>query len=99
MNRLKQIRNEVGMTQQQVADALGMHLTNYNKLENGSTKLSQQRMERLAAIMHKEPADFVSPPSSVRKVTVKQHIEAGAWPTIRHTASSRFSAPKHVVPQ
>ncbi|PZR79129.1 MAG: XRE family transcriptional regulator, partial [Stutzerimonas stutzeri] len=30
--RLKELREARGMTQQQMADAIGMHLTNYNKL-------------------------------------------------------------------
>lgn len=67
------------MSQQQVADALGLHITNYNRLENGKTALNQQRMEQLAQILHCAPSDFIAPPSRLRTVSVRQHIEAGAW--------------------
>lgn len=79
MMRLKEIRKSQGMTQQQVADALGLHLTNYNKLENGKTKLSAQQMEQLAKILHCSPSDFISRRSDVRVVPVRQYVAAGIW--------------------
>ena len=79
MLRLKEIRDAQGMTQQQMADALGMHLTNYNKLENGKTDMTVSRMEQLAQILHCAPSDLISPPFSVRIVSVRQFIEAGSW--------------------
>lgn len=67
------------MTQQQVADALGLHLTNYNKLENGVTDLTLTRMNQLAEILHVQPSDFITANSNIRRVTVQQHVEAGYW--------------------
>ncbi|MBP1873520.1 transcriptional regulator with XRE-family HTH domain [Ensifer adhaerens] len=79
MMRLKEIRKSQGMTQQQVADALGLHLTNYNKLENGKTKLTALQMEHLARILHCSPADFILKQGDVRIVPVRQHVAAGVW--------------------
>lgn len=79
MSRLKKIREAQGLSQQQVANALGLHITNYNKLENGKTALTQRRMEQLATILHCAPTDFMGPPSQLRAVSVRQFIEAGAW--------------------
>lgn len=79
MSRLKELREAQGMSQQEVADAIGLHLTNYNKLENGKTRLTQPRMEQLAQILHCSPSDFVSPSSSLRTVSIRQYIEAGVW--------------------
>lgn len=77
--RLKQIRESRGMTQQQVADALGIHLTNYNKLENGGTDLTVSRMEALSKILHCDVIDFISNPGKIRTVQVRQNVEAGYW--------------------
>lgn len=62
-----------------MAAELGMDLSNYNRLENGKTKLRTDKMAQIAEILHCDPADLIGPPSSVRTVSVRQHIEAGAW--------------------
>jgi len=79
MMRLKEIRKSRGMTQADVASALGLDLGNYNKLENGRTDLTVSRMEQLAKILQCEPVDFISNPSNLRTVQVRQNVEAGAW--------------------
>lgn len=79
MIRLKEIRKSQGRTQQEVADALGLHLTNYNKLENGKTDLSVSMMEKLAEILHCRPADFITPRSNIRSVQITQRVAAGIW--------------------
>ncbi|MBO9125484.1 MULTISPECIES: XRE family transcriptional regulator [unclassified Rhizobium] len=79
MLRLKEIRKSKGMTQQQVADALGLHLTNYNKLETGATEMTLTRLEQLSQILHVAPTEFISLHSNTRTVQIKQHIQAGVW--------------------
>ncbi|MDX0426311.1 helix-turn-helix domain-containing protein [Sinorhizobium meliloti] len=79
MMRLKELRKAQGMTQQEVADALHLHLTNYNKLENGKTELTVGLMERLAEILHCDPVDFISNRGNVRIVRVSQRVQAGTW--------------------
>ena len=79
MNRLKELRKARGLTQQQVADALGLHITNYNKLENGKTKLDQERIAVLARILKCDPLDLITNSQGVRIVKVRQHVQAGSW--------------------
>lgn len=77
--RLKEIRKKRGLTQQDVADALDLHFTNYNKLENGKTELTLAMMERLAEILKCDPVDLISHRGDVRFVKVTQNIAAGVW--------------------
>jgi transcriptional regulator with XRE-family HTH domain len=84
MLRIKEVRKARGMTQAQVAQRLGLDLTNYNRLENGKTELTVSRMGQLGEILHCEPSEFLAPPQpvqndNVRVVTVKQHVQAGQW--------------------
>lgn len=79
MLRLKELRESRGMTQQQVADALGIHLTNYNKLENEITEMKVSRLDDLAKILHCDPVDLISNAGRIRVVHVCQHVEAGYW--------------------
>ncbi|MFN3833757.1 MAG: helix-turn-helix domain-containing protein [Allorhizobium sp.] len=79
MIRLKELREARGLTQQQVADAMGIHLTNYNRLENGVTELNLSKMKALAGILHCEPAELIFNPGHIRVVKVQQHVQAGVW--------------------
>lgn len=79
MSRLKELRKSRGLTQQSVADALGLHITNYNRLENGKTKLDQERIVALARILKCDPLELVSNTPGVRIVKVRQHVQAGSW--------------------
>jgi len=79
MLRLKAIRKERHMTQAEVAERLGIDLTNYNRLENGKVKLTHNRMRELADIFNIEPVDLISDSSSVRTVSVRGCVEAGSW--------------------
>lgn len=76
---LKQMRKNAGLTQQQVAERLGIALPNYNHLENGKTKLDVDRMEELAKIFNCDPVDFLIERLPTRTVTVKAFVQAGAW--------------------
>ena len=46
--RLRRLRNEAGLTQQQVADQLNIHRTTYTKYERGSVNPDQQGLVQLA---------------------------------------------------
>lgn len=75
--RLWRQRSE--MTQQDVADRLGIHVTNYNRLETGKTKLSMDKLMELAAIFNCTPVDLLGPPVALRHVLVAAHVQAGYW--------------------
>jgi transcriptional regulator with XRE-family HTH domain len=50
-NNIKSIRLHRNYTQKYVAQALGMSHANYGKMENGVIGISQERMEKIAAIL------------------------------------------------
>lgn len=81
--RLKQIRKAKGLSQQDVADEMGLAQANYNKLENGKTELTLTKMERLAAILGCEPVDLIIDRDiasvATRTVKVVAYVQAGTW--------------------
>ena len=48
VRNLKRLRKEGKLTQQQVAQVLGMHRSNYSKVENGERELSLEAIIKLA---------------------------------------------------
>lgn len=49
-----------GLTQEQMAEKLGMSTTGYSKIERGETKLQTDRLEKIVAVLGMELKDFVS---------------------------------------
>jgi len=92
--RIKQLREERGLKQEEVAEKLGLHLTNYNKLENGKTELTTSRMEELAAIFGVDPVAIISEPLAFRSIEVRGVVQAGAWSEAWDwDEGSRYSVP------
>lgn len=48
--RLKEVRKAVGLTQQQVAEKLGISQNNYSYWENGKVKIDNVSLQRLAEL-------------------------------------------------
>lgn len=48
MNRLRERREELGLTQRQVAEMIGMTHPNYQKIESGSLKAEVYLAQRIA---------------------------------------------------
>ncbi|EPE99509.1 LexA family transcriptional regulator [Rhizobium grahamii] len=78
-NQLKKIRESSGKTQAEVAAEMDISTENYNRLEKGKTELTLSKLKRLAEIFHREPADFISDTGHVRRVSIRQHVQAGQW--------------------
>ncbi len=53
--RVRALRLERGLTQQQLADAVGVHRVNLNKVENGRTDLGVSHVRRLAEALDVDP--------------------------------------------
>lgn len=77
--QLKAIRTARGLSQADIAAALGIATENYNKLENGKTELTYSRMKQLADILHVDPVDLISEHQGTRTVRVRAFVEAGMW--------------------
>ncbi len=55
---LKQIRNEVGLQQKDVATQLGLSIASYSKKENGQIKVSIIEAKKLSEIFNKELSEI-----------------------------------------
>lgn len=57
---LKQIRNEVGLQQKDVATQLGLSIASYSKKENGQIKVSIIEAKKLSEIFQRELNEIFS---------------------------------------
>ncbi|MBA3783222.1 MAG: helix-turn-helix transcriptional regulator [Nocardioides sp.] len=56
--RVRELRQERGVTQQQLADAIGVHRVNLNRFENGRADLGVSRIRALAEALNVEPSQL-----------------------------------------
>ncbi|MBA7572519.1 hypothetical protein ES708_14302 [subsurface metagenome] len=58
IQKIIQLRKKKGLTQQHMADKLGIALYNYGKLERGITNITLQRLDEIAEVLEVTVADF-----------------------------------------
>jgi len=61
MNKLKQFREEAGLTQKQIAEKLGVSESYYCQLENNKRRMPLQLALDVSAIRKKTPNDIFLP--------------------------------------
>ena len=61
MNKLKQFREEAGLTQKQIAEKLGVSESYYCLLENNKRRMPLQLALDVSAILKKTPNDIFLP--------------------------------------
>lgn len=78
--KLRTLRLKRGLSQQNVADDLGLSATAYSKIENGRTNISVRRLHQLAYYFYVFTADFLDPRrelpryiNEVDELTEKEH--------------------------
>lgn len=59
-NKLRIFRNISQLTQEEMAEKLGMSVAGYAKIERGQTKLNFDKLEQIAQIFNISVEDFVS---------------------------------------
>ncbi len=74
-NRIKEIRREAGMTQDEVAAALGKTKGQISKLENGHTEITGSWLSALAKLFGRKPEEFIA--QEIYKVPVLGYVGAG----------------------
>lgn len=74
-NRIKEIRVQADMTQDEVAAALGKTKSQISKLENGKMELTGTWLSSLAKLFDRRPEEFIS--EQVYKVPVLGYVGAG----------------------
>lgn len=79
--RIKQLREARGIGQQEMADRMDLHLTNYNRLENGKSDPSIKQFRRVAEILGCRLIDLFGGADAERwrTVEVATTVEAGTW--------------------
>lgn len=76
-NRLKELRDAAGFTQQSLADALGVHLITVGKLERGETQMTVAKMEQYAAVLGVSPRELMDEPdeASARLTAIETKLD------------------------
>lgn len=70
-NQVKHFRKMRKLTQQQLADKLGIHLTNFNKLENGKSDPDISRFDQLAEILGVSTSELLADaPNEPRRLSL-----------------------------
>jgi len=76
-DNIKRIRAEKGLTQQQIADLVNMHRSNYSKVESGQRELSIAALNKIARFFGMTLDQLVNMESSIpQEVTVEDKTSA-----------------------
>jgi transcriptional regulator with XRE-family HTH domain len=77
---IAKIREQQGVSQVELAERLGIHVTNLNKIERGKASPDLARLEQIARELSVSVADLVSDSAAtVRNVPVRGFVQAGHW--------------------
>lgn len=60
-NRVRALRTEAGLTQEELAGRLHVTTSAIGKLERGATRLRTDQMQRLSAVFHCHPVELILP--------------------------------------
>lgn len=64
-NKIKKLRSELEITQQQMADKMNMHLKTWQKIESGVTKLDIERLKLIAEVLDTTVEDLINVEDSI----------------------------------
>ena len=78
-NRIKELRNSRGLSQEELAAMVEAHFTTINKLETGKQRLSDPWVEKISTALGVSPGALYDDISDTRLVPVRGHVQAGAW--------------------
>lgn len=82
ITNIAKIRKAKGISQVDLAERLGIHVTNLNRIEKGKAKPDLSRYEQIATELGVAVDDLISDSPvapETRLVTVKGFVQAGAW--------------------
>ena len=72
-NKIKRLREQSDLTQQEMADKLNMHLKTWQKIENGITKLDIERLQLIADVLETTIEDLINVDDSVYISAIKDN--------------------------
>lgn len=99
-NQVRHFRKLAGLTQQEVADRLGIHVTNYNKIERGRSSPDVSRFAQIATILGTTVPELLAAPlgeprrlSEHDEYLEEQAVHGSSQPRAYHLDSFRPSTP------
>ena len=88
--RMKYLREKLGMTQQELADKMGIHQVNVANYERGIRKPNEENMLKLAKILKVNPIDL-----EIGEVEVlKENTEYGLDIRIKYVSGKKYGKPE-----
>lgn len=72
-NKIKKIREQSGLTQQEMADKMNMHIKTWQKVENGITKIDIERLQLIAEVFDTPIEDLINVDDSVYINAIKDN--------------------------
>ena len=72
-NKIKRLREQNELTQQDMADKLNMHLKTWQKIEHGITKLDIERLQQIAEILETSVEELINVEDSVYINSIKDN--------------------------
>lgn len=76
-NNVKRLRMRAGLSQQELADRLGVTWQTVSNVERGVSGLSSKKIDKWAAAMDAEPHEVVSAAGEMRSVPIVGDVQAG----------------------
>lgn len=74
--RIKKIRSNIGLTQEQMADKINLSVKAWQKIENGITRLDLERLNQIAEILDTSLIDLINADEGIYVHKIK-HNEGG----------------------
>lgn len=65
--RIGELREHAGLTQANIAEAIGTTVSNYQRIEHGLQNVTVLTMARIARAIGVEPGDFFAPPEQPKR--------------------------------
>lgn len=82
--RLKELRESLGLTQEDMAEEIGLSVSYYNRMENANRPISSKWLEKIASHFNIPVTRLLSDDSAtnrvaVQEVVVRGAVQAGVW--------------------
>ena len=90
INRIKEIRKEKGISHEAMAFDLGISQVAYSKIEKNETKLTLERLYKIADILESKVSNLLG--LEIQKVYQQEFKDINIALLSRHIAAGRFQA-------